>query len=89
MGARPWTLMAGIGFGESPRWHQDRLWFARLGREGNRCRRPRGESSSARLLGAVLLAPRFESATSPLRRPVEARNAALASARAEPRAIRT
>jgi sugar lactone lactonase YvrE len=28
MGARPWTLMAGIGFGESPRWHQDRLWFA-------------------------------------------------------------
>jgi sugar lactone lactonase YvrE len=22
------TLLTGLGFGESPRWHEDRLWFA-------------------------------------------------------------
>jgi sugar lactone lactonase YvrE len=25
------TLLTGLGFGESPRWHQDRLWFANWG----------------------------------------------------------
>src|SRR5213079_729041 len=25
------TLMSGIAFGESPRWHDDRLWFADWG----------------------------------------------------------
>ena len=25
------TLMTGIAFGESPRWHDDRLWFADWG----------------------------------------------------------
>jgi len=24
----PKTLMTGIAFGESPRWHDGRLWFA-------------------------------------------------------------
>ena len=24
-------LMTGLGFGESPRWHQNRLWFANWG----------------------------------------------------------
>ncbi len=27
------TLMTGISFGESPRWHEDRLWFADWGAE--------------------------------------------------------
>jgi sugar lactone lactonase YvrE len=25
------TLLAGLGFGESPRWHEDRLWFCNWG----------------------------------------------------------
>lgn len=25
------TLMSGLGFGESPRWHEGRLWFANWG----------------------------------------------------------
>ena len=25
------TLLTGLAFGESPRWHQDRLWFADWG----------------------------------------------------------
>jgi sugar lactone lactonase YvrE len=29
--AAPQTLMTGIAFGESPRWHQDRLWFSDWG----------------------------------------------------------
>ena len=29
--AEPRTLMIGIAFGESPRWHEDRLWFADWG----------------------------------------------------------
>jgi sugar lactone lactonase YvrE len=29
--AGPQTLMSGIAFGESPRWHDDRLWFADWG----------------------------------------------------------
>jgi sugar lactone lactonase YvrE len=28
---QPQTLMTGIAFGESPRWHDDRLWFADWG----------------------------------------------------------
>src|SRR5262245_4211056 len=28
---RPQTLMTGLMFGESPRWHDDRLWFADWG----------------------------------------------------------
>jgi hypothetical protein len=27
----PQTLMTGIVFGESPRWHEDRLWFSDWG----------------------------------------------------------
>jgi len=27
----PKTLMAGLAFGESPRWHDDRLWFSDMG----------------------------------------------------------
>lgn len=27
------TLLTGLGFGESPRWHQDRLWFANWGKQ--------------------------------------------------------
>ena len=27
----PQTLMTGITFGESPRWHDDRLWFSDWG----------------------------------------------------------
>jgi sugar lactone lactonase YvrE len=26
-------LLSGLGFGESPRWHEDRLWFANWGRQ--------------------------------------------------------
>jgi sugar lactone lactonase YvrE len=26
--SEPQTLMTGIAFGESPRWHDDRLWFS-------------------------------------------------------------
>jgi sugar lactone lactonase YvrE len=26
------TLLTGLGFGESPRWHEDRLWFSNWGR---------------------------------------------------------
>ena len=29
--SKPHTLMTGIGFGESPRWHDERLWFADWG----------------------------------------------------------
>jgi sugar lactone lactonase YvrE len=25
------TLLTGLAFGESPRWHEDRLWFANWG----------------------------------------------------------
>jgi sugar lactone lactonase YvrE len=25
------TLMTGLVFGESPRWHDDRLWFSDMG----------------------------------------------------------
>ena len=25
------TLMTGLMFGESPRWHDDRLWFSDMG----------------------------------------------------------
>ena len=25
------TLLTGLGFGESPRWHEDRLWFSNWG----------------------------------------------------------
>jgi sugar lactone lactonase YvrE len=25
------TLLTGLGFGESPRWHQGRLWFSNWG----------------------------------------------------------
>ncbi len=28
---KPQTLMTGISFGESPRWHEDRLWFSDWG----------------------------------------------------------
>src|SRR4051794_30703321 len=31
MSLAPATLMTGIAFGESPRWHDDRLWFADWG----------------------------------------------------------
>ena len=27
------TLLTGLGFGESPRWHKDRLWFSNWGRQ--------------------------------------------------------
>ena len=27
----PETLLSGIALGESPRWHDDRLWFADWG----------------------------------------------------------
>jgi sugar lactone lactonase YvrE len=27
----PKTMLTGLGFGESPRWHEDRLWFANWG----------------------------------------------------------
>jgi sugar lactone lactonase YvrE len=27
------TLLTGLGFGESPRWHEDRLWFANWGKQ--------------------------------------------------------
>jgi hypothetical protein len=27
------TLLTGLGFGESPRWHEDRLWFSNWGRQ--------------------------------------------------------
>ena len=27
------TLMTGLSFGESPRWHDDRLWFSDWGAE--------------------------------------------------------
>ena len=37
----PETLLTGIAFGESPRWHDGRLWFCRLGRAGDRRRRRR------------------------------------------------
>jgi sugar lactone lactonase YvrE len=30
-GSEPQTLMTGLAFGESPRWHSDRLWFADWG----------------------------------------------------------
>jgi sugar lactone lactonase YvrE len=29
--AAPRTLLTGLGFGESPRWHDGRLWFANWG----------------------------------------------------------
>lgn len=29
--ARVQTLLTGLGFGESPRWHDGRLWFANWG----------------------------------------------------------
>jgi sugar lactone lactonase YvrE len=31
--SEPRTLMTGISFGESPRWHEDRLWFCDWGAE--------------------------------------------------------
>jgi sugar lactone lactonase YvrE len=27
------TLLTGLGFGESPRWREDRLWFANWGKQ--------------------------------------------------------
>ena len=27
------TLFSGLGFGESPRWHKDRLWFSNWGKQ--------------------------------------------------------
>jgi sugar lactone lactonase YvrE len=27
------TLLTGLGFGESPRWHEGRLWFCNWGRQ--------------------------------------------------------
>ena len=27
------TLLTGLGFGESPRWHAGRLWFSNWGRQ--------------------------------------------------------
>ena len=29
----PRVLLSGLGFGESPRWHDGRLWFANWGRQ--------------------------------------------------------
>ncbi len=29
--AGPRTLLTGLAFGESPRWHEDRLWFCHWG----------------------------------------------------------
>jgi sugar lactone lactonase YvrE len=31
--SQPKTLLTGLGFGESPRWHQGRLWFSNWGRQ--------------------------------------------------------
>jgi sugar lactone lactonase YvrE len=31
--ARPQVLLTGLGFGESPRWHDNRLWFANWGKQ--------------------------------------------------------
>ena len=29
----PQTILTGLGFGESPRWHKDRLWFSNWGKQ--------------------------------------------------------
>ena len=29
--AEPRTLLSGLAIGESPRWHEDRLWFSNWG----------------------------------------------------------
>jgi sugar lactone lactonase YvrE len=29
--SEPQTLMTGLAFGESPRWHEGRLWFSNWG----------------------------------------------------------
>src|SRR5271168_1137959 len=33
LGNEPRVLLAGLGIGESPRWHQGRLWFCNWGRQ--------------------------------------------------------
>src|SRR5271170_2686966 len=33
LGNEPRVLLAGLGFGESPRWHDGRLWFCNWGRQ--------------------------------------------------------
>ncbi len=38
------TLLTGLGFGESPRWHEDRLWFSNWGREEIIAAGPGGDS---------------------------------------------
>ena len=38
------TLLTGLGFGESPRWHEDRLWFSNWGREEIVAAGPDGDS---------------------------------------------
>ena len=39
----PRVLLGSLGFGESPRWHDGRLWVRQLGQAGDRRRRSRGQ----------------------------------------------
>src|ERR1700729_1980455 len=41
----PRTLLTGLGFGESPRWHAGRLWFANWGTQQVVACDARGRSS--------------------------------------------
>lgn len=41
------VLMSGLGFGESPRWHDGRLWFANWGTQEIIARDPEGRSEVA------------------------------------------
>ena len=47
----PELLLTGLVFGESPRWHDGRLWFSRLGR--GRDRRGRRSTAGARSWSAT------------------------------------
>ena len=38
-------ILSGLGFGESPRWHRDRLWFANWGAQQIVASDPKGRSS--------------------------------------------
>ena len=38
------TLLTGLGFGESPRWHKDRLWFSNWGKQEIVAVDPKGKS---------------------------------------------
>jgi hypothetical protein len=92
----PQTLLTGLAFGESPRWHEDRLWVSNLAHAGStrtgpaRCSSPkrpprvsagRDPRSRQTSSSAIYVAPPRHEGRG--RRPAATSNAASASSHVE------